>query len=137
MTDFELAYVFNEHVETQVTMLFGYFSITSAFLVASYLTAHSLSRFLAWVVIALYSVASLALIIISHRYVQMLVGIRNQMSESMLWHPAAYEAPFLLPLTFYLINISLLAIFIASLWFFRIARLSNGVGGAGIGVKVS
>jgi hypothetical protein len=136
MTDFELSYLFNEHVETMVTMLFGYFSITSAFLVATYLTAHTLARFIAWVVIALYSVTSLALFIISYKYVQMVVGIRDAMRDHMMsWHPGVTEHPLILPLTFYSIAFGLLAIFVASLWFFYIARFSGEVGAPGVEVK--
>ncbi len=136
MTDFELAYLFNEHVETTVAMLFGYFSITSAFLIATHITGHSLARFMACVVVALYTVASTAIIIITHRYVDMLVGIRDAMiNNEMTWHPGVKETSFLLPVTFYLIVFALVAIFIASLWFFRVARRSGAVGALSVKIK--
>ena len=137
MTDFELSYLFNEHVETIVTMLFGYFSITSAFLVAAYLTAHTLARFIAWVVIALYSTTSIALFIITYKFAQMVIGIRDAMVENnMMWHPGVTEHPLLLPVTFYSIAFALLAIFLSSLWFFHIARHSAAGAAGAPGVEV-
>ena len=136
MTDFELAYLFNVHVETIVTMLFGYFSITSAFLIAAYLTAHTLHRFIAWVVVALYSVTSLALFIITYRFSQMLIGIRSGMSDNMMtWHPGVTEHPLILPLVFYSLAFALVAIFFASIWFFYMARFYGDVGAPGVKVK--
>lgn len=123
MTEFEMAYLFDVHVETIVTILFGYFSITSAFLVATHLAARSLPRLITWVVVALYSVTSVTLVIIVFRYVTAVIGIRDAMVKNgMMWYPAAGELSIFLPLAFYGASSALAAIFVASLWYFRIVR---------------
>lgn len=123
MTDFELAYLFDVHVETIVTILFGYFSITSAFLVATHLAAHSLPRLITWVVVALYSATSVTLVVMVFRYTAAVVGIRDAMVKNMMtWYPAAGEPPVWLPLIFYGASSILAAVFVASLWYFHVVR---------------
>ncbi|MGK0224643.1 MAG: hypothetical protein ACI9ON_003900, partial [Limisphaerales bacterium] len=53
MTEADFAALFHDHADSVVTILFGYFSVTSAFLVASYLTARTLPTTLTYVVVAL------------------------------------------------------------------------------------
>ena len=127
MSDFEMAYLFNEYVDVIFTILFGYISVTSGFLTVTYFVGAKLPRFIAGVVVSLYSVASIPLIVVAFRYARMLDAIRNKMGDSLQWHPAAYEPHLFIPLTFYTFATCLLAIFIASIWYFYRVRVSGQV----------
>ena len=78
MTEAEIAVLFNEHVNSFVTIFFGYFSIISAFLAASYLAAKLIPKLLACAMVALYSTTSLALIAYAERHDQVCVGLRGE-----------------------------------------------------------
>ena len=123
MSEADLGLLFNEHADSFVTILFGYFSITSAFLVASYLAAKIIPRLLAVVMILLYSTTALALIGYAQRHGEVTVGLGRELRNiEATWQVVATEPEWLLPLMQNLMVFSMLAIFIASIWFFFYSR---------------
>ena len=121
--EIELAALFQSHADSVATLLFGYFSVTSAFLGASYFVATTLSRGLATVVVALYSVTGLALIGYCERHGALLVQIRTELVRlDVSWHTAVSEPSFVLPSLNYTIVAAMFAIYIASIWYFFNAR---------------
>ena len=92
MSESEIANLFIGHVDSFVTILFGYFSITSAFLVASYLAARTIPTLLAYVMVSLYSTVALALIGYAQRHGVVAVALRNELKQlGVDWHTAATE----------------------------------------------
>lgn len=81
MSEAEIGLLFNEHVDSFVTILFGYFSITSAFLVASYLAAKAIPQLLAYVMILLYSTTTLSLIAYAQRHGEVAVGLGHELRD--------------------------------------------------------
>jgi hypothetical protein len=123
VTEADFAALFHDHADSVVTILFGYFSVTSAFLVATYLTARTIPAMLAYVVVALYSIAALSLIGYCHRHSATLIKIREELNEmGATWHTAVSEPSFILPILNYTMIFSMLAIFFASIWYYFHAR---------------
>jgi hypothetical protein len=81
MTEADFATLFVEHADAVVTILFGFVSITSGFLAASYLVARSIPKFLAIVLVGLYSVAGLALIGYCERLAHLFMDIRGHLID--------------------------------------------------------
>ncbi len=77
--------------DSVVTVLFGYFSITSAFLAAGYLVGPSLPKVLRRTIVGLYSFMALTLIAWCERYVQSLIILRDLMREGASWHVAVSD----------------------------------------------
>ena len=126
MTEADLATLFHGHADSVVTILFGYFSVTSAFLVASYLTARTLPTLLTYVVVALYSIAALSLIGYCHRHGTLMIEIREELIRlGATWHIAVTEPGFVLPTLNYTMVFAMLAIFFASIWYHFHARASE------------
>lgn len=123
MTEADFALLFREHTDAVVTILFGFVSITSGFLAASYLVAKTIPKFLAFVMVALYSVAALGLIGYCERHAQVVIGIRDKLVEfDANWHVAVTEPQFILPSLSYAMIGAMLAIYVACVWYFFYAR---------------
>ncbi len=123
MSEAEIGLLFNEHVDSFVTILFGYFSITSAFLVASYLAAKEIPPLLAYVMVILYSGTTLGLIAFAQRHGEVAAGLGRELRNlGVTWQVVATEPEWLLPLLTNTMVFSMLAIFFASVWFFFYAR---------------
>ncbi|MEH6543718.1 MAG: hypothetical protein V7721_07230 [Porticoccaceae bacterium] len=123
MSESEIANLFIGHVDSFVTILFGYFSITSAFLVASYLAARTIPTLLAYVMVSLYSTVALALIGYAQRHGVVAVALRNELKQlGVDWHTAATEPSIILPTLQNMMVVSMLVIFVASIWYFFYAR---------------
>lgn len=127
MSEAELASLFQNHTDSVANLLFGYFSVTSAFLVASYLAAQSLSRSLRIVVLALYSVTALTIVGYCNRHATVAVAIREELRAlGATWHTAVSEPSFILPSLNNTIVVSMLAIYAASIWYhFHAAKRNN------------
>ncbi|MGK0261055.1 MAG: hypothetical protein ACI96M_004511 [Candidatus Azotimanducaceae bacterium] len=126
MTEADFAALFHDHADSVVTILFGYFSVTSAFLVASYLTARTLPTTLTYVVVALYSFAALSLIGYCHRHSTLLLEIWEELvNRGAYWHTAVSEPSLVLPILNYTMVFSMLAIFFASIWYHFHAKTSD------------
>jgi uncharacterized membrane protein YesL len=123
MSEAEVGLLFNEHVDSFVTILFGYFSITSAFLVASYLAARKIPHLLANVTIVLYSVMAVSLIAYAQRHGAVCRGLQLEMKKlGVTWQVVATEPTWLFPLMTNTMVLSMFGIFIASVAYFFYAR---------------
>ena len=122
MSDYELVDIFNSNVEVLLALFMAFVSATSAFLVVAYLAAKELSSFLLKVAISLYSITSFLLMGIAERQGAVLIGIRNQMGESLSWHPAVYETQWIMPTLFRSVVIVMALLYASSIWYFFHAR---------------
>ena len=123
MSENDFAILFAVHAEAVITILFGFVSITSGFLAAAYLVARTIPKMLAAVLVGLYSVAGLALIGYCERHAQLLMAIRDQLKDiGANWHTAVIENQLINPVLSYTLIVSMLTIYIASVWFFFYAR---------------
>lgn len=128
MSEAEFANLWVEHTGAIFSAVFGFASIASGFLAATYLVASTIEKALANVVVFFYTVIMLALIGGIQRHGATLMGIRDQLvSANAQWHPAVTEPQILLPLLTNSIVIGMLAIFASSLWYFFHVR-RKGVG---------
>ena len=126
MNEADVGLLFNEHVDSFVTILFGYFSITSAFLVASYLVAKKIPPLLTYVMIFLYSTTALSLIAYAQRHGEVAAGLGRELrARGVTWQVVATEPEWLLPLMTNTMVFSMFAVFVASVWFFFHARHSE------------
>lgn len=82
MNEADIGILFNGHVDSFVTILFGYFSITSAFLVASYLAAKAIPTLLAYVLVLLYSTTALSLIAYAQRHSAVAIGLQHELKDA-------------------------------------------------------
>jgi hypothetical protein len=123
VTEAEAALLFNQHVDSFVTILFGYFSVTSAFLVASFLGARVVPKLLAYVMVFLYGFTAIALIGYAERHVQVALGLRSELKRhGASWHIVVTEPEVMLPFTSYTMVTAMAAILVASIWYFFYAR---------------
>jgi hypothetical protein len=126
MNEADAAMLFNEHVDSFVTILFGFFSITSAFLVAAYLGARIVPAFLAYITVALYLSTALALTGYAERHMQVALGLRGELKRlGANWHAVVTEPENLFPVLTYTMVGSMLSILFASVWYFFYARHQN------------
>ena len=122
MSEYELADLFNSHVQTVITIFMAFVSTTSAFLIVTYLAAKEFSSFLTRVVVALYTISSLMLIGITQRQTQVIVGLRGEMEGVATWHPAVYEPEWIMPTAFSSVVIVMGLFMMGALWFFAFTR---------------
>ncbi len=123
MTEAELAELFGDHAEAVVTILFGFASITSGFLAATFLVAKSIPTLLASVMVGLYSFMAFAVIGYCERHSALLVAIRGELkSLGANWHTAVVEPQWVLPALSYSLVFSMVAIYAASVIYFLHAR---------------
>lgn len=118
MSEYELADSFRAYVETVMTFMMAFISITSAFLLATYTSAKILSPYLARLIVGLYSVSSVYLLMGAQRTGVVISDIRNQMRGTLDWHAAAYEPQMILPIFNWLLVIFMSSLFFGSLWYF-------------------
>lgn len=126
MTDAELAMLFLEYIRAAVEVMFGFFSLTSAFLATTYLVGTEISHQLARVVVGLFSFASIVLIAIAQRHLATVVSIRDELvSHGVTWHLATTEPQFILPSLVWAVFFCMSLVAIASLWYFVSTRMQG------------
>jgi hypothetical protein len=97
MTEFEMAYLFNDMFINLVTQVQFYFAVLTAFLAASYVAAHRLTRSMTVVVVGLFAVVSVGSILNIYRQVQAMAGLAETMraaaasGKGLAWHPVASQ----------------------------------------------
>jgi hypothetical protein len=98
MTEFEMAYLFNDmriELDAQAQL---FFTVSTAFLVASYIAAHRLTRSMTAIVIGLYVLASAGTIVNMYRQAWAIAGLADEIrklavaGKGLAWHPAASMA---------------------------------------------
>jgi hypothetical protein len=135
MTEFEMAYLFND-MWIQINMLAQfYFTMLTAFLVASYVAAHRLTIPMAIVVIGAFVFTSIGTIRNIYLQVQTMLGLATQMKalaqsgKGLAWHSVANMPP---PLSGGIIGpVMLTLITAAAVYFFFHCRRVNRKAEAG------
>jgi hypothetical protein len=95
MTEFEMAYMFNDMFINLVTQVQFFFTVLTAFLVASYAAAHRLTRSMTVVAVGLFAVVSAGSILNIYRQSQAMSGLAETMKaaaasgKGLAWHPVA------------------------------------------------
>jgi len=96
MSDYELVDAFMSHANIALTYFMGFISATSAFVVIGHIAARDIPASLANIATAIYTVASVFFVASFQRVSTAIVAIRDQMGESLIWHPAAAEPAWVL-----------------------------------------
>lgn len=123
MNELELSTLFLEHTTAVVEVMFGYLSLVSAFLAATYLAGKEISKLLAGVVVGLFCFASALLIAIVSRYMATAISIQGELVKlGVEWHPAVTEPAFVLPTLGWAVPGCMLLITLTSLWYFLSTR---------------
>lgn len=95
MTEYEMAHLNNEYVNTGALLLSMQFSILSAFLVAAYVAAHRLTLVMSGFVVAAFVFSSIVLSMTMYRSIVDFIGLRHAMfvaakeGKGLAWHSAA------------------------------------------------
>jgi hypothetical protein len=118
MSPYELADLFNSQAAFLLAILMGFVSTTSAFLAVTYLAGKEFTSFIRIMTLMLYSITSILLMALAQRQSAVLVGLRSQMEGVLTWHPAVYEANWIMPTAFYSTVFVMAALFISSIWYF-------------------
>ena len=123
MSEADLSMLFHAHGDSLLTVLFGYFSIASAFLIAAYLAAPLIPPRLAQLIVTLYSFTAIVLMGMINRQGALIVSVRDQLAlAGATWHDAVSEPQFILPTVMNALVIIMLAFYIASIVYFFHAR---------------
>ena len=122
MSEYELTDSFLNHVELSMTYFMAYLSATSAFLAVAYLAGSAIPPILARVVLAVYSLASIYLIVAFQRITEIYIGVREEMRGLVEWHPAVYEQPWLIPTVAWGAVAVMAMLYISTVWYFMHVR---------------
>jgi hypothetical protein len=119
MSEADYSMLFQAHGESAIDILFGFFSVTSAFLAAVYMAGKDFPKLLAVVVVGLYSFTAITLIGLCERHISVLIAAQQKLKQlGATWHPLVNEPDFVLPVMTYLIVVSMGTVFLASVWYF-------------------
>lgn len=118
MTNFEMAELINTQIELFLTFFMSFLSMTSAFLVAAYFGSEKLKGLISGLIIGLYTMGSFFLIFLSERMAATMIAIRDQMGESMSWHPAYFEPDLVMPFILRFAIFLMFCAYLGSIWYF-------------------
>ena len=123
MTEMDFAELFHAHGSTAIELVFGFFSVTSAFLVAVYLAGRKIAASLAVVIVILYSFTAIFLIGLTERNMNVVIAARNELALlGATWHPVTTENLAILPTFAYGMVGVMALVFFASIWYFIDSR---------------
>jgi hypothetical protein len=129
MTEFEIAYMFTEISGLLSTNFMNFASLTFAFLVSSVLGAQRLSRPMAFIALALYSLLSLAVIYQIYRTLIAVVRLGQEIKEkaqlegsALKWHVLTDSGDLTMAVMPLLPVAIMIIAFCASLYFFKECR---------------
>jgi len=122
MTEYELADIFQSHVQMMGTFFFGFLSATSAYLVVVHLAGREIPGFLARVTLAIYAAASVFLVTSFQRQSMLLLDVRELMASGMPWHTAVYEPQWIMPTMIWIAVGVMVVLFVSSIWYQHHAR---------------
>lgn len=131
MTEFEMAYLANDMLSTSNTILTTSFTVTSAFVAASYLAAHRLNRTMTVIVVALYVGWSLSVNVQAYTamrgYYRLLRKIRDSAQPNGMfdWFPPESGPPWFTDARPAMIGVSLVLAVLAAVYFFFHCRRVN------------
>jgi hypothetical protein len=95
MTEFEMAYLHVELVNSMGMLFTGYFTVFTGFLVASYLVAHKLTRTMTIIGVGMFVFLDVGAIMLNYRTISSLAGLSLKMhgmaqtSDMLTWHSTA------------------------------------------------
>ena len=124
MSEADLFDLWFAHTDAILTLLFGHFSVTSAFLAVAYLAGKEISRSLSAIVVALYSVMTVALIVSVERHGVAALSVRDELAaRGSAWHSLMTEPQAILPITTYALVTTMTVFFVVSiLYFFQMRK---------------
>lgn len=122
MSTFEITDLFATHISLTITIFMAFVSITSALLVATYFASNIICSTLARIVIIIYSTSSIFLISAFQRTSDVLIRLRGQFDESMIWHTASSEPTWVLPTLVSVGTLTLVGISVGTVWYFLQTR---------------
>jgi hypothetical protein len=123
MSDFELLDAFMSHGAVSLTFFTAFISATSAFVVVAYLAGKNLPSSVANITVAIYSVASIYFVSSFQRLTTSLIAIRDQMSDTLAWHPAVSEAEWVLHGLAWSGFIATGILYFSAIWYFYHVRM--------------
>ncbi len=98
MSDFEMAYMFNDYLNLLFTVFMGHVSIVFAFLVAAFLVADRMSKSMVTVVIILFTIGVGVTTTIQNRFGGAMIAMGQEMRQAVAdgrsnlgWHSITYE----------------------------------------------
>ena len=118
MTDYELADLLVSQIDSFLSFFMAFVSLTSAFLIAAYFGSEKLRGSLTVLITGLYSLSSIFLIMVTQRMAATLIAIRDQMGESLSWHPAYSEPEFFQPFILQFAVVLMVCAYLGSMWYF-------------------
>jgi hypothetical protein len=117
MTDYELAELFAATLSTLIEVVMAFISATSAFLIVIYLAGDELPLFLKNLITAIYFSSGLFFIMLFQRTITMEIDIRDQMGQSLSWHPGVYEPEWMLHGLMYLGLAIMILLMAGAIWY--------------------
>jgi cell division protein FtsB len=131
MTEFEMAYLVNEMRNGVVSSLSLYFGVLTAFLVASYVAAHRLTRTMTTIVVGLFTLFSLLMFASINSQQQALAALAKEVrafaaaGKGLAWHPGTKVPDWAIDMSIYLGDVLVVAAIVASIYFFFHCRHVN------------
>ena len=141
MTEFEMAYLQNDILLALGSAGSYFFAILTAFLVASYLVAHRLTRPMAAVVVTIFIVASWGSIVTMYRITDSLAGLAREMKafaeagKGLTWHGITRTPDWALENARHLGTTLFIVATIAAVYFFFHSRRVNRIAETGAASK--
>ena len=122
MSDYELADLFLAQTSAVMTYFMNFISVTSALLAVGYFAGKSLPSGLARAVVWIYAISSVVIITGTNRNLANVAAIRDQMGSGLKWHKALADPAWFMPAMIWGTTLSMVAIFLAALWYFSYVR---------------
>ncbi|MFI4934792.1 MAG: hypothetical protein ACHP7N_09265 [Caulobacterales bacterium] len=135
MTEFELAYLFNDMQMAIIAQLSLYVTVMSGFLVMSFLAAHRLSKVMMVVALSLFTWLWYVLLMLSYREMASFSGLMEEMrkfkdaGKGLAWHNAPQTPAFLLDIVPTSWVVFQLVFYAAAMAFFLHCRSVNRAAG--------
>jgi hypothetical protein len=134
MTEFEMAYLFNDmQIALGATIQYN-FAITTAFLAAAYLAAHRLTRSMVIIVVTIYAMTVVGNILMMVRIMQSLAGLAKeiqafaQAGKGLAWHAVTNVPVWAFDSSRYTAILLFVGASAASIYFFFHCRRVNRIG---------
>jgi hypothetical protein len=137
MTEFEMAYLQNDMLIGLGSGASYFFAMLTAFVVASYLVAHRLTKEMAAIVVGIFIVASCGSIVTMYRVMDSLAGLGREMKafagagKGLAWHGITRTPEWGLESARYLGSALFIVATIAAVYFFFHSRRVNRKAEAG------
>jgi hypothetical protein len=131
MSEFEMAYLQNDIMIALGSAVSYYFTMLTAFLVASYTVAHRLTRSMVAVVVSIFVLAATGSIVMIFRITQSLSGLAGEMrafaaaGKGLKWHFVTQAPEWSLTMSRYVGTALFIAAAAGAVYFFFHSRRAN------------